>query len=93
MIDVIDNLVGAYRQVILQLGKETLHLMFINMAEPSHEIILHQDNALGRVLHVGNGDVGVALLVSQQFAQEVCAYFVHSLFESSSFSHSQYFFK
>ena len=93
MIDVIDNLVGAHRQVILQLCKETFHLMFINVTESSHEIILHQDNALGRVLHVGNGDVGVTLLVSQQFAQEVCAYFVHSLFESSSFSHSQYFFK
>ena len=64
MIDMVDDFIGAHREVVAQLSEEPSCLPAIHMAEPADEIFLHEQDTLCDVLYIFVLDIRVRLLNS-----------------------------
>ena len=61
MINIVDDFVRAYGQVVTKLSEETTDLKFVHMAQTTDEIGLHHEDALCNVLNILNRHILVGL--------------------------------
>ena len=84
----VNDLIGADAQVVLQLLEESRHLRLVNMAEPTDEILLHEEYALRNILQVLTRHVLLCLSYGDELCQQLFTHEVDDFLQSSSFCHN-----